>query len=145
MPYYPPPSSGGGGPTPTPVERERKVASCVVESSGRDAPHVGRISLGRSYQLISIETDVPARVRLYVSPEGQAADLSRPAGAIIALSNGVILDFITSPDRLAWPLTPVVNGSSLESPPRADIPVTIQRTDQVGPVTLTLTYFTLEA
>lgn len=144
MPYYPPPSSGGGGPAPTPVERERKVATFAVEA-GRTEPYIGRIRLGRSYQLLAIETDVPARVRLYVTPEGQAADLARPAGAVVMLTNGVILDFVTSTDRLAWPLTPIVNGSSLETPTRPDIPVTIQRTDQDGPVTLTLTYFTLEA
>lgn len=137
------PGTGGGGGAAAP---ERKIATLTTPAIGRETPHQARITLGRFYQLLEITTSAPARVRLFVSPEGQAADLLRPPGTQVVLTNGVVLDFVTSVDRLSWPLSPMVAGASMEAPTTPDIPITVERYDtETGPVTVTFTYFQTEA
>jgi hypothetical protein len=68
------------------------------------------ISIAPGYRLYYIHTDSPARVRLYTNSAGQEADLNRPVTDAPADGDGVMLDYVTTPELLDAALSPVVQG-----------------------------------
>lgn len=70
----------------------------------------GLIDLQAGYRILRIQTNVPARVRLYDSVTSRTNDEFRVAGVDPTGSHGVILDFVTSVDILDWWMNPVVDG-----------------------------------
>jgi hypothetical protein len=94
--------------------------------------------------IIKVATDVPARVRLYDTAAHQAADVGRAVGTDPASGAGVVLDVVTVGGALTVPLSPEADGSSLETVPSANIPLTVNATN-AGTVTATLTWLQTEA
>jgi hypothetical protein len=68
------------------------------------------VELKPGYRLLKVETDVPARIRVYASAESRTADASRAIGTDPSGVHGVILDLVTTGSTLVWWLSPVVDG-----------------------------------
>jgi hypothetical protein len=105
----------------------------------------GTISLARSYRLLHISVSANARVRLYSTAANQANDVSRLFGVNPPEGAGVILDWESNyPTLTQADLTPTVDGSSMESTPSTNIPISITSLNG-GAVTVNLTWLALEA
>lgn len=124
----------------------RTTATYTTASLASMAGESGTISMTPGYRLYSIATNVEARVRLYSTAAKRDADVSRTveAGAPTG-AHGMYLEFLTTPTMLSSPLTPIVDGASLESPPSANIPIRVgNRSAVAASVTVTLTYIPTE-
>jgi hypothetical protein len=99
--------------------------------------------LAKSYRLLHINTTVACRTRLYTTAANQTADLGRPLSTDPAQGAGVMLDFDTLSTFLVADLSPMVDGSSMESTPSTSIPITINL-NAAGPTTVTFTYIQTE-
>jgi len=102
------------------------------------------ISLPKGYRLYRIETDIPARVRLYTTAAKQTADLSRIIGVDPTGDHGVMLDFVTYPGAtpvLSADLSPTVDGFDGAISPNGLVPITITNLSGVtDTVLVTLSY-----
>lgn len=101
--------------------------------------------LSQGYRLYSISTSRPARVRLYTTAAARASDLTRGVGVDPASPAGVVLDYVTTGSGVTWALSPLVDGTSLESTPSASIPMTVTNNDTVtGTISVTFTWIKTE-
>jgi hypothetical protein len=132
----PPPSSG-----PT-----RGTAQVVTDSLANNASVSCDFALGKTGLLLRIQTDVPARVRLYTSAAARTADLARPVGSNPGSGAGLIAEVVTSIGGLDIAMTPAPVFANLEATPVATIPATITNTSGLTTaVTVTVTVLTLES
>jgi hypothetical protein len=125
---------GGGG------AAERVTCTATTGSLAAGATDSGTsITVATDYTLYTIATSRPARVRLYQTAAARTADLSRPVGTDPASTAGVTLEFVTAGGGVTYPLSPLVDGASLETTPSSDIPMTVTNNDSVtGAVTVTV-------
>jgi len=124
----------------------RTTANHTTASLANNAVEQSTITLAKGYRLMHIQTDVPARVRVYTTAAAQAADATRPVGTDPAAGTGVILDYVTTTSVLAADLSPFADGASMESVPTTAIPVTVTNlSGATHTVTVTLTYIETEA
>ena len=86
---------------------------------------VGTCMLAKSYRLLKLVTNVPARVRLYTTVAKRNADLSRPIGTLPGDNSGVVLEYITAAGLLDVDLCPLVDGFDGKAVPDGAIPYTI--------------------
>jgi hypothetical protein len=132
----PPPSAG-----PT-----RSIAQVVTDSLANNASVSRDFALGKTGLLLRIQTDVPARVRLYTSAAARTADLARPVGSNPGSGAGLIAEVVTRSGGLGIAMTPAPVFANLEATPVATIPATITNTSGVTlAVTVTVTVLTLES
>lgn len=82
------------------------------------------LTLQPGYRLIKIETDIPARIRVYDSVEKRDADALRQIGLDPKGPHGVILDFVTTVDNLSWWINPIVDGYTVDGSQSVPIAVT---------------------
>lgn len=116
------------------------TASLVAGASSTSVP----ITLGKTYKLLAIQTSAAARVRLYTTSAAQTSDLGRAIGTDPTSSAGVVLDYVTT-GTSAYSLSPLVDGTSLESTPTASIPMTVTNTgSSSAAITVTLTWIKTE-
>jgi hypothetical protein len=102
------------------------------------------ITLAPAYLLVGIQTSTPARVRLYSTDAGAAADLTRPITQDPAADNRLVLEYATVAGALTAPITPGVSGA--QTPPSTSVPLTVDNPSGAPTdVTVTLTYLPLEA
>lgn len=95
-------------------------------------------------RLLKIETDRPARIRVYNTEEYRAADLDRGLGIKPSGDHGRLLEVVTTADLLELTLSPAVDMHSKE-PFFNDFYVSIQNRDSVdGAVVTTYTYIRTE-
>lgn len=104
---------------------------------------VGVIPLSLGYRILHIATTAPSRTRLYDTAADRDFDLVRPVSIIPAPSVGIVMDFLTVPQMLAAPLSPVPEGVNLESTPSALIPISVTSVNG-GTITVTLTWVRTE-
>ncbi len=95
------------------------------------------------YRLLKIETDIPARVRVYDSTAARTADASRPIGTDPTGAHGVILDFVTTVSILEWWLNPVVDGYTTAGTDSVPVAIT-NLSGSTDTVTVTLTWIRSE-
>lgn len=99
------------------------------------------IILSRIYRLLSITTDRPARIRLYGTVAAQTADLNRVIGSDPAPGADVMFDYVTATGALTAVMSPLVDGSNMETIPTNIIAMTVQNLDSItSTVTVTFTY-----
>lgn len=111
-----------------------------------DAEETGTVTLAKGYRLLRIETDVPARVRVYTTAAKRTADASRPIGTDPTGDHGVVLDFVTTGSLLAADLSPTVDGWQNESTPGSSVPIAVQNlSGATDTVAVTFTYIQTEA
>lgn len=133
---------GPAGPAGADGLQPRATAVKTTAASLADgATEVGTIAMATGYRVSKIQTDVPARVRLYATAAQRDADVSRAIGTDPTGDHGLLLEYVTTASQLTGTLTPVVDGYSLESTPSTGIPITITNlSGAAGSVTTTLTY-----
>lgn len=101
----------------------------------------GTLSLGKNYLITNISTDVPARVRVYLSTDTRDADELRGIGVNPSNDHGVMVDLVTTVGDLSWSMSPSIAGHSAGV---SGISVT-NLSGSTDTVTVTLTIFVLEA
>ena len=97
-------SIGGGG---TRDEEEFTTGSLADGAYEEDV-----LAWHPSVRLYKIETDIPARVRVYASTAHRDADADRPVGTKPTGDHGRLFEFVTIPTDLVWTLSPIVDMSS---------------------------------
>jgi len=131
--------SGGG------ASIARNTVTVTTTSLADNATFTGTISLAKTYTLLKITTNIPARVRIYDTVANRSADLSRPVGTPHAENSGLILEYVTTLGILSATLSPLVDGTSLETTPTSNIPISITNlSGSTDTVTVTFTYIPLE-
>lgn len=102
----------------------------------------GLISMSSGYRVLRVQTNRPARVRLYVNAIKRDADENRPAGTDPTGDHGLFLDVVTTPDLLTITLAPLAYGFVETG---SAVPITITNMDSgAGEVVVTLTYVRTE-
>lgn len=123
----------------------RTTSQVTTESLADDAADDTTVELAAGYRVLAVETDVPARVRLYATTAHQAADSARGIGVDPEGNHGVYLDVVTTSEVLTVVTSPAVDGVSMADPPTADIPVTITNlSGGTAAVTATFTWIRTE-
>lgn len=103
----------------------------------------GSVPLGAGWRVYSVETDRPARVRLYASEAHRDADIARPVGTDPTGDHGLLLETVTTEGLLTVGLSPVVDGYTVDGTPTVHFHITAP--DELGPVETTITYLRTEA
>lgn len=96
-----------------------------------------------SIRAFKIETDIPARVRIYATEAQMTADLGRAIGTKPSGDHGRLFEFVTTAVDLSWTLTPVVDMSSDETDGIFWFSIT-NRSDSTDTVNLTIHYVRTE-
>lgn len=125
-------ATGASGRTTATVTTVSLAVAEVLKSS---------IVLNKAYRVYSIETDGPARVRLYASVAQQTADELRGITDPLVGDHGVFLDFVTTDTVLASVLSPFVDGATFDG--SKTVPMTVTNLG-VAPTTITVDLVYLE-
>lgn len=128
-------AGGGSGGEPRTIVTKSTAALADLASEN------GAIAMATGYRISKLETDVPARVRLYSTATKRNADAARAIGDDPVGDHGLVLEYITSDTLLSAALSPMVDGYSLEVTPDENIPYRITNlSGGTTPVTVTLTW-----
>ncbi len=106
--------------TPAPDTWTRVLHSTSTASladGATETQNVSVVSSGRAYRIFGVETDIPARIRVYVSSAARTADASRAIGVDPTGPHGLILELVTTVGDLVWPITPAVDGYTEDTDP----------------------------
>lgn len=135
---------GGGRAVFKPVlPSARQTVVVTTEELGVDEVGYVQASLGIGFRLIGIETDRPARVRVYASDAGRGADLDRGDGEWPP--QALVAEWVTEDDALTGWFSPIPHGHSAQNPPSRDTPLSVTNLgDDSGTVAVTLVYATTE-
>jgi hypothetical protein len=122
-----------------------KEVQAVTESLADNATSNITAALGKAFVLNRIEVSHASRVTVYRTPADRTADASRPIGELPGAGDGVLVDANLEAGSLDLPLTPIIYGSTGETPRVSDIPIRVQnRSGGTTPVTVTFTVNTME-
>lgn len=139
MPIIQTGGGGGGGGTPA-----RDTSVITTASLAQDANELDLWDGGPGVRVISVETDIPARVRFYASEAHRDADESRAVGADPSGDHGCFLDVVTTAELLTVTLSPTVDVHTADG--TDDIYYTIQnRSTSTDTVSVTVTFVPTEA
>jgi hypothetical protein len=118
------PSGGGGG------SYTRTTVTITSSSLAQYASQQTTFSGFAGYEILGIQTDRAARVRLYTDTTKQAADVSRPYTTSVGTTtdHGLQFEFITSSSILTWNLNPPVD-CFLPAGSGTTVPITITNMD----------------
>lgn len=131
---------GGGGGYSPPV---REAGVFITRALLANEVEQGVIELGRHYRILYLQTSAPARVRLYVTPNDRDSDFGRPLTYDPPPGLGIVMDFLTAPDLLAAPLSPIPEGAIFDEAQGNAVPINVTSVNG-GSITVTLTYIALE-
>lgn len=101
------------------------------------------LTLKPGYRVLKVETNVPARVRVYDSAAHRTSDASRPVGTDPSGVHGVVLDLVTTASTLAFWLSPVVDGYTADASDTVPLAVT-NLSGAASVVTVTVTWIRSE-
>lgn len=140
-------NQSGSGTNPPPVQTVAKNVAITTTVLGPGAVFQGTLAVSRSYQLLSVQSSVPARVELYGTNFQQIADLSRaldtapPAGS----TQGIVTDVALDTAPLSWSFQNRV-GANGDSPQAPNAYITITNLSGAAvAVTVNITYVPIEA
>lgn len=108
------------------------------------ATELGTVSAFPGWRVIRLETNRPARVRLYPTIAQRDADLPRSVGIKPKGNSGRLLEMVTYAGQLIWDMNPTVDLAAAD---KADPTffVSVTNLDSVtGPVVTTYTYVRTE-
>jgi hypothetical protein len=120
----------------------RNTFAKTTASLAAGAVENGTITIGKSFTVLKLVVNRPARVRLYSTAAALTADASRLATVppTAGAQHGVILDIVLNVTTgLTWILSPSADGSNLEASPSSAISYAITNND-VGAGTVTATF-----
>ena len=120
-------SSGGGSSTTTLTIAQTSVSTPALAPNGQ---FVGSVSLSKVFQLLTIGTSAPARVRLYGTAAAQSGDLGRGLDVPLPAGNtqNVICDIALDTSPLLWSFQDRV-GSNNDTPVSSTIYITVTNLD----------------
>lgn len=123
--------------------RATTTITTAVLATGTD--EIGQVLLAKSYQLRKIESNVPCRIRLYMTTTDLTNDLSRPFITTPPMNSGVVIDYQTSLGNLSYRFDYPIEGYDDEAIPDGLIPFTITNLDTSSQsVELTITFLRTE-
>lgn len=97
------------------------------------------------WRLLKVQTDVPARIRLYATPTQRDADAARPLGTDPTGDHGLLLEVVTTAGALELTLSPQVDGASMEDPLSTSVAARVTNLSAAdASVTATFTYVRTE-
>lgn len=118
--------------------RSFTTATYTTASIANNAYETGTLNMSAVYTALNLETDIAARVRLYVSTTARDADATRAIGTDPADDSGVLMDVVTTGSTLNFQLSPVVDGWVATG---VAIPITVTNlSGSTDTVAATLTY-----
>jgi hypothetical protein len=95
---------------PAPWSTSRSTVSHTTASLAADASEDASLTVPKSYGILHVSTNYPARVRLYLSSAQRTADAARDELTDPEGDHGCILEVITTGSVLALDLSPVAFG-----------------------------------
>lgn len=105
------------------------------------ASGVASITIPKICNIISLQTDFPAWVRLYTNATWRAADASRPITTDPTAATGVVLDELTQAGTLTLKQSPVPNFVNDDTPTANVGYLAVTNYDNVSrAITVTITY-----
>lgn len=125
---------------PRTVTAPRNTADVTTASLATGATDDVSLDLAKTYLLLKLTTDKPARVRIYATDAARTADASRPVGTDPDDNDAVMLEYVTTADALSAVLSPLVKGASAETVPSTSIPVAVTNNGSTGTVTVTVVW-----
>lgn len=139
----------GGGSTSTTSAAVRKTTAMTTSVIANGATENDNIALVKTFQLLSVQVSVFARVRLYSTFAALLADASRPVGTPVAIGSmsGVITDLALTPavGVLTWMMSPAALGFNDDLAESTTIYAAITNLSGVSnAITVTFTYLPLE-
>lgn len=135
---------GGYVPGPAPLGQARRdIVSYTTAVLGVNEAEMGMITMSSVYRLLWIQTNAPARVRLYELTSDQLRDYGRPLTYDPYPGLSIVLDYLTSTELLSAPISPVATGATFDTPLSAHVPITVTSVNG-GAITVTLTFTALE-
>jgi lysophospholipase L1-like esterase len=130
---------------PVKASTQRKVGVVTTGSVANNTTISALLPIAKSYRLLKITTDKPARVRLYDTAAHRTADVARSSSVDPTGEHGCYLDLVTGLSSLTKTLSPQVDGSNFETIPVSDIPITVTNlSGTTGTVTVTVSFISTE-
>lgn len=117
----------------------RSTVSVVTETINSGAIASLVAPLGKSFYLLAVTTDTPARVRLYNTQAALDEDLGRPATVAASVQSGLIFEGITTNAAPTINLSPTTFGASMEEPINGNISLAITNNSN-SPAAITATF-----
>ena len=123
----------------------RSTTAKTTASLAAGAQETGAVLLAAGYRVYRVDTDRPARVRLYTTAAQRDADAGRALGTDPTGDHGLLLEVATTSSLLGLDMSPVVDGFDGKVTPDGQIPITIDNLDSsAGTVTATFTWIRSE-
>jgi hypothetical protein len=123
----------------------RANVSTTTSSIAYQSSAIATVTAAKGYALYSITASVGAWVVVYTSAAALAADSGRSISTPPTAGSGVIAQSITTTTNVTTYFTPAAYGFNAESPVNTNMYLKIyNNSGSTNPVTVTLTYVTLE-
>jgi hypothetical protein len=104
------------------------------------------LAIAKTFTLLALAVDAPARVRLYTEPAKRDADIARPQVQTPTGDHGLIAEFVFAAGQLSYQLAPMAVGADLKNIPDGQIAARIDNRGVAGAaVTVTATHVPIEA
>lgn len=113
-----------GVPQPLASGGARSQVTYTTASIATNASEVGTITVPATYSVLRLESDCPARIRLYLTEAHRDADLSRSVAFDPSGDHGCVLEVVTTATVLAIHMSPVAIGTTTDGDGIAYISVT---------------------
>lgn len=124
-------------------DAQRAAAVYTSASLAANAQEAGLITLAKTFLVLTVTTNYPARVRLYTDTTSRDADSARPIGTDPTGNHGLIMDLATTADDLTWKQV-CVPGSVFDQ--TTSCPIRITNLDSVSrSIVATLNWIPMEA
>lgn len=132
---------GGGGGSSAPIAREQ-IAVPTANLAASASENV-TVTVAAGWRAFGLQTNRPARVRVYRTTAQRTADAARAAGTDPTGDHGVLLDFVTTSGDLDWTLSPAIDMHSGDA--SSEFPAAVTNLDVVaGAVIATFDYVRTE-
>lgn len=112
--------------TPLNLRTTRTITTSLLPTNTEE---IGQVLLAKSYQLRKIESNVPCRIRIYMTATDLTNDLSRPFITTPPMNSGVVIDYQTSLGNLSYRFDYPIEGYDDEAVPDGLIPFAITNLD----------------
>jgi hypothetical protein len=125
--------------------KSRNSLEIITGSSSPSATVELTVSGFKSYSLHSIQTNFPARIRLYITDEARQSDKSRNQSTQPEQNIGLVSEVVTTSESLTKILCPSVVGMNNDTPINSNIYMLITNNDSSARVIeVTMTILQLE-
>ena len=123
----------------------RNTLTLTTGSLDPNTVESGTVTIAKSYRLLEVSFNHPARLRLYATTAQRDADLARPIGIDPIANHGLMLEFVATNDLLAATLTPLVDGYDGKSVPDGHIAYAVTSLHTTpAPIAIDLKYIPTE-